>query len=351
MRLFHLCPAFWAIPTMVLAQMPTPGPLSENQKDLRAEFAKRFQAAEKQGARVITGADGWLFLPSEVRFLSVGKFWGEDASKVSRAQKSDQADPLPAILNFRDQLKQRGIELLLVPVPPKAAVYPEKILSEFNGRREDATRFLHLFYEELRSHDVDVLDLSALFIEKRQGEHGAAFCQTDTHWSGAGCATAGQQIAEKVRSKLGLPVNRDKYSAEWKEIQISGDLVTLLRSDVQKPAREKLQIRAVTDKATAKPIQSDPNSSVLLLGDSHTLVYHEFHAENAGLADQIAENLGFAPEWIGTRGSGASTVRSDLYRRSRHNPGYLSKKKIIIWCFAAREFTEADAWAQLPVAP
>jgi alginate O-acetyltransferase complex protein AlgJ len=39
-----------------------------------------------------------------------------------------------------------------------------------------------------------------------------------------------------------------------------------------------------------------------------------------------------------------------LYRRARKDPGYLAKKKVIVWCFAAREFTESDqGWDKVPV--
>src|SRR5437762_9982012 len=44
--------------------------------------------------------------------------------------KPESADPIPAIVDFREQLKKRGIDLLLMPVPPKAAIYPEKILPD-----------------------------------------------------------------------------------------------------------------------------------------------------------------------------------------------------------------------------
>ena len=58
-----------------------------------------------------------------------------------------------------------------------------------------------------------------------------------------------------------------------------------------------------------------------------------------------------APDLIGTSGSGATPVRLTLYRRSVKDPGYLAKKKIVVWCFAAREFTEAtEGWAKVPIA-
>ncbi len=67
--------------------------------------------------------------------------------------------------------------------------------------------------------------------------------------------------------------------------------------------------------------------------------------------DQLAKDLGFAPDLIGTRGSGATAVRVSLYRQTRTDPGYLAKKKVIVWCFAAREFTEADqGWVVQPIA-
>jgi alginate O-acetyltransferase complex protein AlgJ len=44
-------------------------------------------------------------------------------------------------------------------------------------------------------------------------------------------------------------------------------------------------------------------------------------------------------------------VRINLYRRSVKDAGYLSKKKVIVWCFAAREFAEAtEGWAKAPIA-
>ncbi len=110
--------------SLISASSDTIG-LSESQRKFSDELASKFQAAEKTNAHVIAGADGWLFLSSELRLLSVGSFWGDDAAKVSRSTKPENADPVPAILDFHDQLKQHGIELVLVPVPPKAVATPK----------------------------------------------------------------------------------------------------------------------------------------------------------------------------------------------------------------------------------
>jgi hypothetical protein len=331
--------------------LPAQTPLSDAQQKFAAELAATVANLEKKNAAAGAGADGWLFFGGELRLLSLGRFWGDDAAKVSRAHKPELADPVPAILDFQQQLKARGIELLVVPVPPKAAIYPEKIVPGFDVRTTDPAPALHRFYEELRGAGIDVLDLSALFIQNRDNSRGAVFCRTDSHWSGIGCVLAAQAIADKVRSKLPQPATPKEYASDWKEVQVSGDLDGLVSHEIHKPGLEKIAVQSVSEKGNGAVVEPDANSSLLLLGDSHTLVYHDFLAERAGLLDQLALQLGFAPDLIGTRGSGATPVRLQLYRRGVKDAGYLAKKKVVVWCFAAREFTEAtEGWAKAPVA-
>ncbi|HEV2840569.1 MAG TPA: hypothetical protein VGW39_04520 [Chthoniobacterales bacterium] len=343
-RLLLLC----SIPAFVLAE--TPISLSDAQEKLRRELAARVQVSERKNAAACAEADGWLFFAAEFRLLSLGRFWGDEASKVSRSHKPELADPIPAIVDFQKQLKARGIDLLVVPVPPKAAIYPEKILPGFDVGAADPAPVLHRFYEELRAAGIDVLDLAPLFIQNRNDKRGGVFCKTDSHWSGLGCVLAAQAIAENLRGKLAPPAAPEDFVAEWKEAEIKGDLVGLLPPDAHKPGPEKSFVRSISLKGGGM-IEPDINSPVLLVGDSHTLVFHDFLAGRSGLVDQLTHDLRFAPDLSGTRGSGATPVRINLYRRSLKDPGYLAKKKVVVWCFAAREFTEAsEGWAKVPVA-
>ena len=324
-------------------------PLSDSQQKFVRELTAKSRSAQSSGAAVIAGADGWFFLSSDIRFLTAGQFWGADAAKVSRARKPEAADPIPAIVDFHEQLKKRGIDLLLVPVPPKAAIYPEKILPDVDLHGEPAAPFLVRFYQVLRERGIDVVDLAPVFLQNRANERGPVFCKTDSHWSGVGCVLAAQTIKDRIRDKLvgQLPKN---YTAEWKETTIKGDLVDLGGSNTKKVEPEKIAVRTISDKETGAASIPDPNGPLLIIGDSHTLVFHDFLAEKSGLLDQLAYETGFAPALIGTRGSGATAVRITLYRRTRKEPDYLAKKKMIVWCFAAREFTESDqGWDKVPV--
>jgi len=325
------------------------GSLSNSQQKFVDELAVKLRSAESAHAAVIPGVDGWFFLSSDIRFLTVGQFWGADAAKVSRAHKPESADPIPAIVDVREQLKKRGIDLILMPVPPKPAIYPDKILPDVDLHGETAAPYLTRFYDELRKREIDVVDLAPIFLQNRTGEHSPVYCKTDTHWSGLGCVLAAQTIKDKIHEKLaGQP--QKNYAAEWKEITIKGDLGDLTGPDAKKFEPEKIAVRTISDKETGAAVSPDPNSPLLIIGDSHTLVFHDFLAEKSGLLDQVAYEIGFAPDLIGTRGSGSTSVRISLYRRARKDPGFLAKKKVIVWCFAAREFTESDqGWDKVPV--
>jgi len=122
-----------------------------------------------------------------------------------------------------------------------------------------------------------------------------------------------------------------------------------------KPAAEKINLRFVGVRGadgTLSPVEINHDSPILLLGDSHTLVFHsgqDMLATGAGLADQLALELGIAVDLIGVRGSGATPARVNFMREVRKDPGYLAKKKLVIWCFTGREFTEGSGWAKVPV--
>ena len=337
--------------SLAKAESGTPA-LSEAQQHFRDVLTERVRNLEKTNSAVVTGKHGWLCLTGNLRFLAAEEFWGDAAPKVARSRNPKWADPIPAIVDFHRQLEQRGIKLLLVPIPPKVAIYPEEFFPDVDLRGADPVPSLHRFYDELRAKGIDVLDLTPIFLGNRSTEHGPLFCKTDTHWSGIGCVLAAEAITEKIRGVVASsqPPRKD-YGAEWKKMSIEGDLEKLLDQPRKAGAREEIPFHVVSEKSGGAAISADPNSPVLLLGDSHVLVFHDFLAERAGLLDQLAFELGFAPDVIGTRGSAATAVRINLYRRSGSDPNYLAKKKVVVWCFAAREFTETEqGWTPEPIA-
>ena len=317
----------------------------------------RTLAAEAEAANLATvvGRNGWLFFAPELRHISVGAFWGPRAAEVSRSRRPETADPLPAIVDFKRQLAEIGVDLILVPVPPKSAVYPDLVASGLviptPVRRLDPDH--RAFYALLRDAEVDVLDLTDLFLANREHAEGPVYCRHDTHWSGSGCVLAGREIAAVVRARAWYAnLSKSEYAARWREIMITGDLTHELP---EKPPGERLRLREVRQASAAGELpEPAPGSAIVLLGDSHNLVFHaggDMHAVGSGLPDQLALELGVPVDVVAVRGSASTSARVNLFRRAQRDPEYWRDKRLVIWCFAAREFTEGDGWPTVPIRP
>lgn len=316
--------------------------------DFKGDLAAKVDTANKANASVIAGQDGWLFFVPELRHLSVGTFWGDAAKNVSRATSPTKADPLPAILDFNDQLKKAGIDLLVVPVPAKAAIYPEQIVPgavNADSARLDASdaEFLGV----LKQNGVSVLDLAPAFLQYRKDHPDQPlYSKEDTHWSGYGIGLASDLVAEQVKKEPWYSsVPQAKFTSETAPAKVTGDLVQYMSGT--KPGPEDVVLTAVKDDKGG-PVQFSRQSPLVLLGDSHNLIYSiggEMLATSSGFPENVAAKVGIAPDVVGVMGSGATPSRINLARRADNMAG----KKMVVWCFTEREFTEGTGWSKVPV--
>ena len=293
---------------------------AEGLPDLDARAA----AAQQRGELFVAGNDGRRFLPAELRFVT--KLISPDISRLA-------APAVDAIADFAEQLKSKGISLLLVPVPPKA-MFAAQSLGVAADKQQLMRRGWETIVAELRARGVAVEDLAPAFASAKEDP----YCQRDTHWSGRGIALASEALSPAVAQAAGVQAR--PVTEPWKTQNIQGDLGG---------EAEDVSLRFSGMSADLAAAATHP---VLLLGDSHLLVFHaggDLHAAGAGLADQLASTLGTMPDVMAVRGSGATSARMNLARRARGDVGYLASKKLVVWCFAGRDFTEADAWKKIPI--
>jgi hypothetical protein len=288
-------------------------------------LAEKAVAAEAKHEAFVEGSDGYRFLPAELRFTE--KLTSPDISAMA-------APAVGVISDFAAQIKDAGIALLVVPVPPKVLVQGASL-----GIGADEQQAMRAGWEtimaELSTGGVHVIDLLGDFASSKE----PMFCLRDSHWSGHGIDSAVKQLLPGMQS-AGLNLGTKSAAAPFRETEINGDLGG---------EPEKVSLRfAEASASTASP------PSLLLLGDSHVLVFHQggdLHATGAGLPEQVAAILGAMPEVMGVRGSGATSSRLQLARQVRSSADYLRNIKMIVWVFAGREFTEADMWKKIPVYP
>ncbi len=278
----------------------------------------------------VKGIDDWFFLKSELRHLSVGAFWGEKSVQTARSTNPSQKDPLTAIVNYNQTLADEQIRLVLVPIPPKAVIYPDKLADGFEVKRYDKN--LKQFYSLLKEKGIEVLDLTDSLLEERRKNSEPLYCLGDSHLSGEGCKFVAQSIASYLKMK-----GKNKYKIQEDIIDMTGDLYKTTSH-----ISEKRKVYRVSG-----DLLKDASSSIVLMGDSHTLVYDvggDLFYQDAGIASLLSAQIGMPIDVVGVRGSGATPARINFFRACKKDKEYLKEKKIVLWCFSAREFTEATAW-------
>ncbi|MEM8964337.1 MAG: hypothetical protein AAGD38_22820, partial [Acidobacteriota bacterium] len=172
----------WAVNRGVLGRMEQLESRLESSSPLHTTEMPVVQAALLAGGvgneTVYPGHAGWLFLRDGVDYVL-----GVDP----------QTDAVPVILDFAEQLNERGIELVVAPIPTKAMIEPGAFVP---GVRADPGALHHpALYERLRdeleSAGVTVVDLVSPLAELDR----AAFLRTDSHWTPAGMVAAAETIA------------------------------------------------------------------------------------------------------------------------------------------------------------
>jgi hypothetical protein len=292
----------------------------------------------------VRGRDGWLFLTAELRSLAAGRFW-EQRGQGEESRIVGDVGPLRAILDFKDQLALAGIELIFVPIPAKALIYPELASAELAiAPGEPPPRLdphVQEFLAVLQDNAVETIDLLPHFLERRRSAETALFLERNTHWSGAGCRLAAEAIAASVRRREWIAsLAREPFTTDERMVSVPSDL------DPSWPP-EETRVRFVTrGEEPRSGVAAARTSPIVLIGDSYARIYHPAPgAPGGGLSDQLAAELGLPVDLVGSEGQGATGARLALLRRGDS----LAGKKLVIWCLAGRSFTGGEGWQLVPL--
>jgi len=299
------------------------------------------------------GRDGWLFYRDDVDSLT-GRGFLDPAALRQRAASGNelvappQPDPVKAIVDFRDQLAARGIELIIVPAPVKPSVQPEFYSSRYEGRSVIVQNpsFVE-FKDRLTKADVSVFDPAELFAKDKASKPSEQlYLKTDTHWTPQAMERTAAALAAFAREKTTLsPASPDRYSTAEKTIAGVGDIALMLKLPKEQAIYppEKLTIRQVIeDDLLWRP---DTSAEVLFLGDSFANIYSlepMGFGESAGFVEHISLALGLPVDAITQNDAGSHATRTTLSNNMRKGRDRLEGKKLVIWEFASRELSSGD---------
>jgi len=257
-------------------------------------------------------------------------------------------DPRPAIAEFKRELEARGVSLVVLPVPVKPGIHPEKMPARYT----DADRAVHnpsyeRFLDDLRRDGVLVFDPSDALFGLRRG--APTYLDTDTHWRPEAMETIAQALSAFIDVRVSLPAASDPgYRIERVEVRNHGDAARMLdlpASSLLFPL-ETVWLRTVRER-DGSPWRTSRDADVLELGDSFTNIYSLESmgwGTSAGFAEQLSYTLGRPVDRLVQNDEGAFATRAMLQR----DPTRLNGKRLVVYQFAARELSFGD-WRRISI--
>jgi len=307
-----------------------------------AQYAQ-FAWFKDGGEKTLLGREGWVFYKPGVEYAT--------ERPGIRHSSTTAADAVSAILDFRDQLTARGIQLLVMLTPDKESVYPEKLTRRAVGLQTAMSSETQELLSRLKAADVEVVDLFELFATakgSRPATVPALYLARDSHWSPAGVELAARAVAQRIAqcgwAKFGSVV----YEVKPSPVNRVGDILRMLQ--VPQLETEALAEMAPCSRVcradTGEPYKDDPRSEILVLGDSFLRIYETDEPGSAGFIAQLARELRQPVASIVNDGGASTLVRQELSRRS----SLLSNKKVVIWEFVERDIRLGlEGWQHVPL--
>jgi len=296
-------------------------------------FLKLFHLGNE---KALVGKGGWYFYEPGLHYLT----------------EPFGSEPLEAILDFKAQLEERGIELIILPVPVKGMFYPQELSSRIEpGEGYLQNPSFEAFKEELIQQGVVVADGAQWIQEHRNSIEGPLFLKTDTHWTPQALSIVARETAALVAETV--PLNRRLYQPmERTEQKWShrGDIAQMLRlpDDSNLIEAEEVTLSQVLQRGN-EPWTSQKDAEILFLGDSFSNIYSHpalGWGESAGLVEQLSYELKRPIHRIVQNDNGAYATRQTLQYEMMRGRDPLAGKKVVIWEFAMRELLLGD-WKTL----
>lgn len=302
--------------------------------------------SEKLGAgneQVYLGRDGWLFYRPDVDYVTGPAFLNSSVASHRAHAGGVQTDPIKAIVEFRDQLASRGIDLVVMPIPMKPGVESGKLASRQVSNAILQNPSFAEFKARLERDRVRFFDPGEAIAELK-ASHSAesTYLETDTHWR--------PETMEFVAGKLaGFLGSNAAPLADGQQITGTGDIARMLKlRESQKVFRaETVTIHPVSNGGSAWRPSKD--ADVLLVGDSFSNIFSLGGlgwGESAGFAEQLSRAMSRPLDCILRNSDGAFATREILSHELARGNDRLAGKKLVIWEFAGRELAFGD-WKTL----
>lgn len=299
------------------------------------------------------GRDGWLMYRADVDYATSRGFLDAGLQQVRRrsgeaGSEAVQPDPVKAIVQFKQQLAMRGIDLIVVPIPVKTIIHAEKMSSRYafshpllqNPSYDD-------FSLALKKESVLLFDVAPILLQEKRRTGKAQYLNTDTHWTPQAMELAARELAKFIQGNVQLPpVENAGLIRKKQSVSNLGDIAEMLKLPVGQAFYKKQQVQIQqVQTPDGELLYPTRDADILLLGDSFSNIY-SFREMNWGEAAGLGEQLGFYLQRpfdaIINNAGGSYVTRRQLVRDLARGKDRLRAKRLVIWEFAMRDLLSGD---------
>ncbi len=344
------------------AKLPSPATTKEVEKKLEdnAPLVRSFRPSVQQfflqtfrlgNEQVILAPQHWLFFRKDLDYVNGPDFMDSRIQRIRKLKENVATDPLAAITEFHHQLAERGIRLVLLPIPVKPCIEGDRLrnqnrpLGELKFRQNAG---FAKFLADLHRLGISVFDPAPLLMERLRTTAQPQYLEADTHWTPDAMEAAALALAKFLNPEIAATPPGNQPTAS---VAALGDTVGLLGlpKDQKEFAPQTLTIHPVSQGGSLW--MPSTTAEILLLGDSFTNIF-SLHAmgwgESAGLAEHLSQALDQPLDLIARNSDGAFATRQILQRELAAGRDRLKGKKLLIWQFAVRELAFGD-WKHIPL--
>ena len=288
--------------------------------------------------KVEIGDDDWLFYSKDIEYLTGPPI-------VSDFSEEKSLSPVSCIVDFAEQLRQRDIELVVMPVPLKPMLYAEKLHPHYASDQWLQNPAYALWRETLQASGVHVFDVTSILYDLKQ-RGVSPYLKTDTHWTPEAMEVVADTLASFIRMLDGIPTGFSSYHCTREHVSNYGDIYTMMELDsaVSWIAPERIEQHPVLDDRNDY-WRSQKESEILFLGDSFSNIYSLSGlgwGASGGLVEHFSRAISLPVDAIRRNDEGSIATRRLLQTAMNRGEDRLSGKKVVIWQFAMRELTQGD---------
>jgi len=293
----------------------------------------RWDLFRDAGSKALVGKDDWLFYAPDIQYLARpslddSRFYQGRFDTIFKGRRVFLEDPTIAIVDFRNQLKAMGIELLVVPVPTKASIHPYLLNPQLRQIPSSPTLVL---IDRLRRAGVPTVDLFHPMLA-----HSAhpLYLRQDTHWNPDGVSIAANVISDTIKQRIAPPSVPYHFTLHDTAISRWGDIAEMTKLPRRHEiwGNQKIQISKVVD-TQGHPYHDASGARILWLGDSYSRIYQTDAPGSAGIIARVAQRLEEPLQSIVNDGGASIKVRETLAR----HPERLRGVKLVVWEFVERD--------------